>query len=92
MPAAVASRGWMSRPAAGLGVGDTQGTEFCWGGADFGQELSVSPRGHSHSCSRPSLRLQGLRYKLSKLLFNTAVMGTKWKTVLVPAEQEGPWS
>lgn len=91
MPAAVASRSWMSRPTAGLGFGPPRAQSSA-GGADFGQELSVSPRLHSHSCSCPSLRLQGLRYKLSKLLFNTAVMGTKWETVLVPAEQEGPRS
>lgn len=45
MPAAVASRGWMSRPAAGLGVGDTQGTEFCWGGGQILGRSYLSPPG-----------------------------------------------
>lgn len=45
MPAAVASRGWMSRPAAGLGVGDTQGTEFCWGGGRFWAGAICLPQG-----------------------------------------------
>lgn len=63
MPAAVVGRGRTGSPATGLGLGVSR-VQSSAGGADFRQELSVTPQLRSHTYSSPSPPLQGLRCKL----------------------------
>lgn len=78
MPAAVAGRGWMGSPAAGLGPGDP-GAQSSAGGqilcGSYRSPLAVPPRKQQPFSPLAKAAVQ----TVSKLLPNTAVMGTNRK-------------